>query len=118
MCVTASSSGFLEALGANTPFLLEPILLDLEGGHYMGLILPESLTCLLGGQRTPNSGGSSGSSSVKNFKGQRLWGGGARVQVRYDAHLPVLYLRDGENLRTLLAGTVLPTLNGQVFCEN
>ena len=37
------------------------------------------------------------------------------VQVCYDANLPALYLQDGENSRTILAGTVLPTVQGHVF---
>ena len=30
----------VEALGDIAPFSLEPILVDLEGGRYIGLILP------------------------------------------------------------------------------
>ena len=40
------------------------------------------------------------------------------MRVRYAAHLPTLSLRDGENLRSILAGTVLPTLHGAVLCKN
>ena len=40
------------------------------------------------------------------------------VQARYDAHLPALYLWDAENLRTILARTVLPTVQGHVLCKN
>ena len=45
-------------------------------------------------------------------------GGIAKVQVQYDAHLPDLSLWYGEKLRTLLAGTVLPTLHGQILYKN
>ena len=31
------------------PFMLDPILLKLEGGRYVGLILPGTLTDLLAG---------------------------------------------------------------------
>ena len=31
--------------------------------------------------------------------------------ARYDMHLPFLSLQDGENLRSILAGRVLPTLH-------
>ena len=41
-----------------------------------------------------------------------------RVRVRYDMHLPALYFRFGENSRTILAGTVLPTVQGHVLCTN
>ena len=43
---------------------------------------------------------------------------GARVRVQYNAHIPTLLFRDGNNSWTLLAGTVLPTLHGYVFCKN
>ena len=46
------------------------------------------------------------------------WGGDARVQVRYNAHLLALYLRRRDNLRSILAWTVLPTLQGAVLCNN
>ena len=40
------------------------------------------------------------------------------MQVRYDAHLPDLSLWDGENSRSILAGTVLPTLHSDVIFKN
>ena len=57
------------------------------------------------------------------------WGGGAvsgcggsgstaRVQVRYDAHMLALSLWDRENFQTILAGTVLPTVQGHIICKN
>ena len=45
-------------------------------------------------------------------------GGSTRVRVRYDAHLPPLSLRDGDNLRSILTGEVLPTLRSHVLCKN
>ena len=36
----------------------------------------------------------------------------------YEAHLPSLYLRDGENSLSILAGDVLPTLHSHVLCKN
>ena len=38
--------------------------------------------------------------------------------VRYDADLPSLSLWDGENLRSILAGVVLPALHGHVLYKN
>ena len=43
--------------------------------------------------------------------------GHTSVWVRYDAHLSVLYLRDRDNLCSILAGTVLLTLHGAVLCK-
>ena len=40
------------------------------------------------------------------------------MMVRYDAHLPSLSLRDGEQTRSILTGAVLPTLRGHVLCKN
>ena len=41
-----------------------------------------------------------------------------RVQVQCNAHLPALSLWYGEKSRTILVGTVLPTLQGHVICKN
>ena len=38
-CVAVSALDALESLGDNIPFTLEPILLELEGGLYIGPIL-------------------------------------------------------------------------------
>ena len=46
-CMAASDSKALEALGANAPFLLEPILIDIEGARYVGPILTGPLEDLL-----------------------------------------------------------------------
>ena len=40
------------------------------------------------------------------------------MRVRYDAHLPPLSLRDGEQNRSILTGAVLPTLRGHVLGNN
>ena len=61
-------------------------------------------------------GGGSGATAKK--RKDYPTGGDARVWVRYDAHLNALYLQDGENLRSIPAGMVLPTLHGAVLCKN
>ena len=38
--------------------------------------------------------------------------------VRSEAHLPALSLKDGGNLCSILAGTVLLALHGAVLCKN
>ena len=43
MCVAASASEALEALVTNVPFSLEQILVDLEGGIYLGPVILEPL---------------------------------------------------------------------------
>ena len=40
------------------------------------------------------------------------------MKVRYDAHLPSMSLRDGENSWSILVGAVFPTLHGHVLCKN
>ena len=56
------------------------------------------------------------------------WGGSAtspahlgarmRVRVRYDDHLPDLYLWDKETSRNLLMGEVLPNIHGYIIFKN
>ena len=46
------------------------------------------------------------------------WEEDARLRVRYGARLPTLYQQNGENLCSILAGTVLLTLHGAVICKN
>ena len=41
-----------------------------------------------------------------------------RVQVHYNTHLSYMYLQDRDNSRTLLAGMVLPILQGHVLYNN
>ena len=45
-------------------------------------------------------------------------GGSAQVEARCNAHLPSLYLRYGENSRSILVGAVLPGLHVHVLCKN
>ena len=126
MCVAASASEVVEAPGCSVPFSLKPIMFKLEGGHYIGPTPPVSLANLVSGKRSagggaPKSGGGSGSGSSGNKKllpKMDTTGGPARVQARYDAHLTSLYLYDGKKLRSILAGSVLPTLHRDVFCKN
>ena len=141
MCVAALASESLDAPGCQVPFLLEPILVELEGGRYVGPIHPPALGDLVsrasgrggGGSGGRSSGGDGGSGggvdggggnggggggATANKRKSSATGGDARVLVRYDSHLPALSLRDGESTRSILAGTVLPTLHGAVFCKN
>ena len=72
----------LEALGGTVPSMLEPILLELEGGRYLGPILLGVLAFLLavrrpGDTRGGNSGRCSGcSGSSSGSSGFRGGGGG------------------------------------------
>ena len=132
-CVDVLASEDLEEPGANTPFSLEPILVDLEGGRYVVLILSVIRVDILAGRRTAGSGGVGGdgrSSGVDGgiglggsstaLKSQKFGAsrGSTRVRVRYDTHLPALSLQDRENLRTLLVGAFVPTLHSHVLCKN
>ena len=56
--VAALVSDYLNAPGSHAPFLLKPILSELEGGRYMGPIIPESLAYLV--NKTSGRGGGSG----------------------------------------------------------
>ena len=119
-CVAASVSESLDAPRCHVPFLLEPILSDLEGKKYVRPICPTDLRDLVtrssgrggdGGDGGSSSSGGSGSGGDGGDSGSGGGGataekrksstmvGGARVQVRYDAHLPALFLRDGGNSR-------------------
>ena len=42
-------------------------------------------------------------------------GGGARLRVQYDTHLPALSLQYRDKFRTLLVGVVLRTFHGHFF---
>ena len=85
------------------------------------------------GGKGEGRGGSAGVSDSGNGgyggkSGGAVWGGvggggggsgiTAKVRARYDVHLPALYLRDGEKSHTILAGTVTPTVHGQVLFNN
>ena len=66
-CVAVSASESLDALGCQVPFSLKPILADLQGGQYVGPILPTALGDLVyrargRGDGDRGGGGGSGSS--------------------------------------------------------
>ena len=131
-CVMESSSEDVGGSGATVPFLVEPILLDLEGGRYLGPLLPGILAELVSGRRIGSGGGGSGGDSGGGINGGRDGGvgqgsggvgsGGARgaktVRVRYEAHLTALSLWYRENARIIMAGTVLRTVQVHVICNN
>ena len=121
-CVTALSSEDVGAPGATVTFSLDPILLNLEGGRYVGPLLPMPLAELVSDRRQQQQwqrktgkgygrGGSGGGGRGGGGDGEKSGGAGrggaagggrrsgstVRVQVRYDAHLPTLSIRDGEN---------------------
>ena len=124
---------------ASVPFSLEPILVKLEGGRYIVPILLAALADLVAGRQPAGgsapkgggggsggsngggggSGGSGGGHKIKNSQPMvAASGGSTRVRVRYDAHLPSLSLRDGDQTWSILTGAVLPTLHGHVLCKN
>ena len=100
-CLNRCVAALVEVPGASVPFSFKPILVKLEGGGYIGPILPDSLTDLVVGRRTadrsaPKSGGDSGGSrNNKPSPKVEATGVSARVKVRYDAHLTSLYLQGG-----------------------
>ena len=57
----------LEASGSTFPFTLNPILPELDGGRYIGLILPGTLMDLLAGRRpiSTRSGGGGGKGDIR-----------------------------------------------------
>ena len=77
-CVTASVSEVVEVMGVVVPFSLEPILVNLEVGRYIGPILPVSLVELVGGRRS-----ASGSAPKSGGSGRNGGGGGGNKK-----HLP------------------------------
>ena len=96
---------------------LETIILELEGGRYVGPIILGALGYLVAGRCVIGVGRNGGSGRVSGSNGggkgddrgrsgdkSGTSGGGARVQVHYDTHLPSLSQRDRDNLRTLMAG--------------
>ena len=117
-CVAASASKVVEVPGASVPLFLEPILIGLDRGQYIGPILPISLAKLVAGRRSAGVSGSGGGGNKKHFPKVDTTGVPAQVWVRYEAHLPSLYLQDGENLQSILAGEVLPTLHSHVIFQN
>ena len=81
-CVDASASEVVEAPKDSVPFSLEPILVDLDGGRYMGPILPGSLEDFLVGRRAEggnsSGGGGGGGGDAKQSKVGATGGGRAR----------------------------------------
>ena len=75
-----------------------------------------------------DGGGSSGSGRNGGKGGGAGWGGvgtgyegsGGPVGVRvcYEAHLPTLYVWDGEKLHTIMVGMVFPMVQVNVLCKN
>ena len=87
----------VEEPGASFPFSLEPILVDLEGGRYIGLIIPASLADLVavgrpaGGSVPKSDGGdSSGSGNKKPSPKVASTGGSAPLKEQCYEHLPSL----------------------------
>ena len=117
---------------------METILLYLAGGRYV-VPLPTATTAeIVSGRSGRGGGGDSGVGGVGGSvggddkvnigrgRGAGQGGSGAgtggargakRVHVRYEAHMPTLYLQESENLRTILEGMVLPTVRGHVICK-
>ena len=84
-CVPASSSEDVGAAGEKLPFLLEPILLELEGRRYIGPLLTLTLAELVNGRRgvgngsvggTGGNGGSGGNGKCGTGEGRGGSGGG------------------------------------------
>ena len=101
-CVDALSSESLDAPGPNVPFSIETIMVELEGGRYVGPILTASLADLVsktggrgGGCGGINSSGGGGYCTTSRKRKTHPTGVRASVRVRYDAHLPTLSLQQG-----------------------
>ena len=73
--MAALASESLDAPGYHVPFSYKPILADLEGGRYVGPILPASLAELL--HKTGGRGGGSGGGATAK-KGKPLPRGGRK----------------------------------------
>ena len=110
------ASESLDAPWCQLPFFMELILAELEGGRYVGLILPTSLGDLV--SKASNRGGSGSSGSGATAAKRKSSNTGGRAWVRYNAHLTALSLWDRENLCSILAGMVLLTLHSAVLCKN
>ena len=129
-CVAALASEALKAPVSNVPFLLEPILVDLEGGALCCPHPPHAAPDLVSGggggsrsarqngsKRSVSGGSGSGSGNTAEKRGGKYLWGEARVRVKYDAHLPVLSLRYRENSQTIVSGNLLPTLHSHVLSK-
>ena len=72
-CVATLASEALVAPGSSVPFLIEPTLVDIDGGRYVGPIFLVPLADLLPGQSMVGGGGNGGGGS----------GGGGRKRQHY-----------------------------------
>ena len=78
-CVAVSASEDLEVLGTTVIFTLYPILLKMEGGSYVGPLIPGNIMNLLSEQRSGGSrggGGSISSGGISSGSGGGKGGGG------------------------------------------
>ena len=82
-CVAVLVSKALDVPGTSTPFSLELILVDLEGGHYVDLILPGQLAYLLTVRRpVRGSGNGGGGRGGSNGDVRSSGGGGTEFKKR------------------------------------
>ena len=95
----ASALEVVEAPGGIVPFSLKPILVDMEGGCYMGPILPGPLEDLLVGRQAIGSSSSSGGIS----------GGSCGLVPAQDVH----FFYTGSHLSVLQNYTLLFSTNFQ-----
>ena len=117
MCVDETTYESLEELEGNAPFLIEPILMDLEGegGGYAKPIFPGSLADILtvrrsavsGSSRSGNISGSGSDGGRQKQRQQQRWqqqqwqrrfgakNFNARLRVQKDAQLPAMSLQYG-----------------------
>ena len=79
---------------------------------------PRLVEDALGTRAIPAELGDGGIRNKKRSPKVSATGRTAQVKARYDAHLPYLSLRDGENSRSILEGAVLPTLHSHIICKN
>ena len=75
-CVAALASEVEEAPWASVPFSLEPILIKLEGGRYIGPILPAALAELVAGRRPAGGSAQKGGGGGGGSGGGGGGGGG------------------------------------------
>ena len=68
-CVTALSSENIGTAGTTVPFSLDTILLKMEGGHYVGPLLPLPLTELVSGRCDGSNSGNAGGGDTRGVSG-------------------------------------------------
>ena len=92
--MAVSASEVVEAPGASAPFYLKPILVEMEGGCYMGPILPGTLEDLFAWRRETDGNGSGGGNGdggdPKSPRRETLGGprGYRRSEMRTDLPCP------------------------------